>query len=114
MKKFEDLQVWQKAQEFYLELDAVFGKSKEFFFRDQILRVGLSISNNIAEGYERMSDKEFRYFLFVSKGSVGEVRSMLYLAHKKGDLDVEKRNDLLLKSEEISKMLAGLIKKMNA
>lgn len=114
MKKFEDLQVWQKAQEFYLELDAVFGKSKEFFFRDQILRAGLSISNNIAEGYERMSDKEFRYFLFVSKGSVGEVRSMLYLAHKKGDLDIEKRNDLLLKSEEISKMLAGLIKKMNA
>ena len=113
MKTFEDLQVWKKAQDFYLELDILFAKSKEFFFRDQLLRAGLSISNNIAEGYERMSDKEFRYFLFVAKGSCGEVRSMLYLAFRKNDINAEQRNKLVTDSEEISKMLAGLIKKMN-
>ncbi|MEQ8908416.1 MAG: four helix bundle protein [Vicingaceae bacterium] len=77
MKRFEDLVVWQKAQSFYLEISKEFESNKNFFFKDQILKASLSISNNLAEGFERMSDKEFRYFLFVSKGSSGEVRSML-------------------------------------
>ena len=78
------------------------------------MRAGLSISNNIAEGYERMSDKEFRYFPFVAQGLCGKVRPMLYLAFKKNDINKEHRNKLVTDSEEISKMLAGLIKKMNA
>jgi four helix bundle protein len=113
MQRFEDLKVWQKAQEFFLELDVLFKNSKDFFFRDQILRAGLSISNNIAEGYERRSDKEFRSYLFVSKGSSGEVRSMLYLACKHNKLNKEERDQLIIKSEDNSKMLAGLIKKMD-
>jgi four helix bundle protein len=54
--------------------------SKEYGFRDQIQRAAVSVMNNIAEGFERGSNKDFAKFLFIARGSVGEVRSMLYLA----------------------------------
>jgi len=113
MKRFEDLLVWQKAQELFLELNAVFKNSKDFFFRDQILRAGLSISNNIAEGFERKSNKELRYFLFVAKGSSGEVRSMIYLAFQLNKIDDSQKIKFLKSTEEVSKMLSGLIQAVN-
>ena len=113
MKRVEDLIVWEKAQDVYVELKSLFGNSKDYFFRGQILRAGLSISNNIVEGFERMTEKEFRYFPFVAQGLCGKVRPMLYLAFKKNDINKEQRNKLVTNSKEISNMLAGLIKKMN-
>jgi len=74
------------------------------------VRAVVSIMNNIAEGFERMSNSEFRRFLFIAKGSCGEVRSMLYLAYKLGYVSATQFNDLRSKSTEISKMLSGLIK----
>jgi four helix bundle protein len=68
--------------------------------------------NNIAEGYERMTNKDFKNFLYISKGSCAEVRSMLYLA---SDLKYISENNFKLLSqqaEEISKILSGLIKKL--
>lgn len=109
MKRFEDLLVWQKAQDVYVELKTLFGNSKDFFFRDQILRARLSISNNIAEGFERKLNKEFIYFLFVAKGSCGEVRSMPYLAERTGHRKEELQN-IKIQTEEVSRMLSGLIK----
>ena len=70
--------------------------------------------NNIAEGFERKSDKEFKYFLFVAKGLCGEVRSMLYLALELGYIsknDFEKFYNL---SVEISKLLSGFIKTLKS
>ncbi len=66
--------------------------------------------NNIAEGFERMSNNEFRHFLYIAKGSCGEVRSMLILAKKLNKLPEEKADELKKISLEISKMLSGLIK----
>jgi len=54
--------------------------SHDFGLRDQIRRAAVSIMSNIAEGFERNSDREFRQFLYISKGSAGEVRSLLYVA----------------------------------
>ncbi len=66
--------------------------------------------NNIAEGFERKSNKEFKYFLFIAKGSCGEVRSMLYLAKELDKISENEFTKLYSLSEEISKLLSGLIK----
>jgi four helix bundle protein len=66
--------------------------------------------NNIAEGFERKSNNEFKYFLNVSKGSSGEVRSMLTLAFELQKIDEPTYKSLFNHPEEISKILSGLIK----
>ena len=76
----------------------------------QIRRASVSISSNIAEGFERNSDKEFVYFLYVAKASAGEIRSQLYLAFDLNYLGHEGFEDLREKVIEISKMIGGLIK----
>jgi four helix bundle protein len=80
---FEDLKVWQDAREFVksvYELTSSENFKKDFGLKDQIQRASVSIMNNIAEGFERNNNKEFRKFLGYAKGSAGEVRSMLYIA----------------------------------
>ena len=109
-ERFEDIVAWQKAGELTMEIYKIFSVSRDFSFRDQIVRAVVSIMNNIAEGFERMSNSEFRRFLFIAKGSCGEVRSMLYLAYKLGYVSALQFNGLKSKSTEISKMLSGLIK----
>lgn len=66
--------------------------------------------NNIAEGFERNTNKEYRNYLFIAKGSCAEVRSMLYLANKLKYIKKEKFNKLLENTVEISKLLSDLIK----
>ena len=108
--KFEDILAWQKAGKLTVGIFDVFKDSRDFSFRDQIQRAVLSIMNNIAEGFERKSNKEFKYFLFVSKGSCGEVRSMLYVALKLNYISEQQFQGFHKSSTEISKMLSGLIK----
>ncbi|MFH1050798.1 MAG: four helix bundle protein [bacterium] len=78
--RFEDIIAWQKAQDLAVEIYHIFKQNKDYGFRDQILRAVVSISNNIAEGFERNSDNDFVRFLFISKSSCSEVKSMLYLS----------------------------------
>jgi len=66
--------------------------------------------NNIAEGYERKTNNEFKQFLFIAKGSCGEVRSMLYLSKDLNKIPDNTFNKLFTLAEEISKILSGLIK----
>jgi four helix bundle protein len=76
-----------------------FGDSINFGFRDQILRASVSVMNNIAEGFERKSNTEFKHFLYISKGSCGEVRSMLTLASELQKIDEENYLKLFALSE---------------
>lgn len=110
MATFEDLKVWQKAKALFIDLYPLIKDSKEYFLKDQLLRASLSISNNIAEGYERQTAKEFRQFLYIAKGSCGEVRSMLLLLSELDYLDRDVTRDLIDRTTEVSKMLAGFIK----
>jgi len=86
---------------------------RDFSFCDQIKRASVSIMNNIAEGYERKGDKQLKNFLFIAKGSAGEVRSMLVLAKELGYIDQEAFTDLHQLSLEIAKILSGFIKKLD-
>lgn len=108
--KFEEIIAWQKAHELSLNIYQVFKDSKDFGFRDQMQRAAISIMNNIAEGFERSTNKDFRHFLFMAKGSCAEVRSMLYLARnlKYMNQDIFDKNYNL--TVEISRLLSGFIK----
>ena len=80
IERFEDIIAWQKARELVNHVYRVFNNTKDFNFREQIQRASVSVMNNIAEGFERRTNNEFKHFLFMAKGSCGEVRSMLYAA----------------------------------
>jgi len=68
----------------------------------------VSVMNNIAEGFDRKSNNEFKQFLFIAKGSYKEVNSMLILSNELKIVDSEKMDNLLTLSEEISRMIFGL------
>lgn len=113
IQRFEDIIAWQKSKELTMLIYNDFRDSKDYSFRDQLQRASVSIMNNIAEGFERMGDKEFRKFLYIAKGSSGEVRSMLYLATELKYIDNKKFEILYNKTIEITKLLSGFIKKLN-
>ena len=108
IKKFEDIVAWQKAQDLAVEIYKIFSPIKDYGFRDQICRAVVSVSNNIAEGFDRNSNAEFIKFLFYSLGSNSEIKSMLYLANRLNYISDEQKNDLINKTEEISKIIKGL------
>lgn len=108
--KFEDIIAWQKAKIMTIKIYSSFKDSRDYGFRDQICRASISVMNNIAEGFERKSDSEFKHFLFIAKGSCGEVRSMLYLAEELKYINNEEYSILSTLANEISKIISGLIK----
>lgn len=113
IEKFEDILAWQKAKSLSLFMYTSFKSNKDYAFRDQIQRASVSILNNIAEGFERKGDKEFSHFLFIAKGSCGELRSMLYLALELKYISEKDFQKMYTESVEISKMLSGFIKSLN-
>ena len=109
MDCFESLDVWKKAAALGAEICLEFRESKDFGFKDQITRAGMSISSNIAEGFERSSYKQFGYFLKIAKGSAGEVRSQIYIGIKTGAIEKEKGLKWVNECKEVSSMLHSLI-----
>ncbi|WP_279627768.1 four helix bundle protein [Flavobacterium urumqiense] len=104
---------WQKARVFNKRIYQITENTnfkKDFDFIRQIRRASISTSSNIAEGFERNTDKEFVYFLYVVKASAGEVRSQLYLAFDLDYITNEEFEKLLESVTEISKLLSGFIK----
>lgn len=115
-KSFEEIESWKKARVlnkliYTITQQDVF--SRDFGLKDQIRRASVSISSNIAEGFERNTDKEFVYFLYVAKASAGEVRSQLYLANDLDYINEEEFRQLKNQVIEISKLIGGLIKYLN-
>ena len=111
--RFEDSIAWQKAKQLCVEVFKIFESHKDFSFRDQIQRAAVSVMNNIAEGFERKGNKEFAYFLYVAKGSCGEVRSMLILAKELNKISEEAQQTLTYLAEEVSKIISGLTKSIS-
>ena len=115
--RFEELPVWKAASTLgLLVLDL--GEKPAFrcrrSLRDQLERAAVSVSNNIAEGFERGTTKELLTFLYIARGSAGEVRSMLCLMEQMlpfGDLKSEISN-LKSLAENISRQLGGWAQKL--
>jgi four helix bundle protein len=110
---FEEINSWQKSRIFNKRIYQItenLNFKKDFDFVRQIRRASISISSNIAEGFERNTDKEFIYFLYVAKASAGEVRSQIYLAFDLDYIAKQEFDELLESVTEISKLLSGLIK----
>jgi four helix bundle protein len=113
IRTFEDLFVWQKAIVHTIEIYKRFQLVSDFGFKNQIQRASISISNNIAEGFERGSDRDFRRFLFIAQGSCSEVKSMLYIALKLNYISKDEFSAIYLQLNEIGKMLFGLMKTLS-
>ena len=110
IEKFEDIEVWKDGMNLTVELYKLLSGCRDFGFRDQLQRAAVSIPSNIAEGYERNTNKEYIQFLYIAKGSCGELRTQLYLAEKLGYITSENANQLINKTRKISSMLYNLIK----
>lgn len=89
IQKFEDLVCWQKARLLTKEIYRALKICKDYGFRDQIQRAAVSVLSNIAEGFERGTRMEFVNYLYIAKGSAGEVRAQLYVALDAEYLNIE-------------------------
>jgi four helix bundle protein len=109
IKRFEDLEIWQLARELLNLIYDDFRNCKDFTLKNQIIDAGLSIKNNIAEGFSRESDKEFKQFLNISRGSNGEVRSMYYTAEDQKYVTSEVANDRRNRTEVLKIKLTNFM-----
>ncbi len=109
--------VWQRAYELVLDVYQIaktFPKEEKFGLSSQTQRAAISVPANIAEGYERNHRKEYLQFLYISKGSLGEVETYLLLAR---DLDYISENNyqkIEEKRKETARLLNGLIKSLKS
>lgn len=110
IERFEDIIAWQKAKELALLTYKLFKNNRDYSFKDQIQRACISIMNNIAEGFERRTNKDMKHFLFIAKGSAGEVRSMVDMAYSLEYVSKSERDQLYGLTMDISKLLSGFIK----
>jgi four helix bundle protein len=110
IKNFEDLEVWKMSRELVNLIYSDFRKCRDFSFKDQISRAGLSVMNNISEGFCRNSDTEFRQFLNISKGSAGEVKSMYYIADDQKYVISETANDRRIRAQKLINGISSFMK----
>lgn len=107
---FEDLIVWQRAIDLAASVYTAWETSRDFSFRDQVQRAAVSISSNIAEGYERDSNADFIRFLYYAKGSCGEIRSQLHLARRVQLLPDPTATAMIEEARLLSRKLGAYIK----
>jgi four helix bundle protein len=106
---FEEIEAWKEARMLVKEIYAGFSNCRDFSFKDQIQRAAISIMANIAEGFERKTNKEFINFLSIARGSCAEVKSLLYTASDIGYIDSSLFNSLYGRSSKINGLLNGFI-----
>ena len=117
VKDFEELAIFQKARELSQRIYPVTNKDgfkSDFRFVQQIRAAAGSIMDNIAEGFERGGNKEFLNFLYIAKGSCGEVRSQLIRANDVGYLTPDEYEDLYTECRKLSASIMNFIKELRA
>jgi four helix bundle protein len=107
---FEDLHIWQEGIKLCVDVYHILKDNKNFGLRDQIQRSAISVPSNIAEGFERHTDKEFIRFLYMAKGSCGELRTQILVAISVFAIEPEYGQPLIDRARKISGMIQNLIK----
>lgn len=110
IRRFEDIQAWQKARELVREVykssgTSVFGR--DYALRDQIRRAAVSSMTNVAEGFARKTSRDFAHFLDVARGSAIEVQSLLYVAVDNGYLNAGQFKALYALADEVVALVGG-------
>jgi four helix bundle protein len=112
---FEDLEVWQEGCDLAVEIYGITRKgdlSRDYGLRDQMTRAAVSIPSNIAEGKERETVPELIRYLYIAKGSAGELRTHIHIACRIGYLDLEVFHALMRRAELLSKKIASFIQSL--
>ncbi len=115
VQKFEDSIAWQRAHELAVtvyQLTELEAFSRDFVLNDPIRRSVVSVMSNIAEGFERYSRPEFRRFLSIARGSVGEARSQLHLARSLGYVGEQEFESAYRLCRDVGNLIGGLRKSL--
>ena len=112
LHQFEELEVWKRSSRLAVSILELVDGIKLYALRDQMARCCILVPSNIAEGAERESNREFRRFLAIAKGSAGELRTQLYIGVRAGIFPAEVANPLIQEAKEISSMIEGLRKRL--
>ena len=105
---FENLDVWKRSARLSAEIYKSTNELKDFGFRDQLTRSGLSVPSNIAEGVSRESYKEKSRFIDIARSSLAETRTQIYIGLEIGYLEREKALYWISETKELGAMLTGL------
>lgn len=110
IERFEDIESWKEARLLVKEVYQLFTNVKDYGFRDQIQRASLSVMSNIAEGFDRSSNKEFVQFLVIARGSVSEVKSLSYAALDVGYIDKNTFSGISEHCVKLTSLINGFIR----
>ncbi len=112
-KSFEETGLWQDAMSLCTRIYQITNNTelkRDFGLKDQIRRASVSVPSNISEGFERGTNQQLIYFLYVAKGSTGELRTQLQIAYNLEYITFKEFNELREKTDSISKQIRGFIK----
>jgi len=115
IKSFKDLRIWQKGIEIVedsYQLTKGFPKEEVYGLTSQIRRASVSIPSNIAEGFKRYHNKEYKQFLFIALGSLAELETQLIIAEKLDFVSGQGLRNVFDKIEYLSRMISSLMKKL--
>ena len=115
IKTYKDLQIWQLGIDIVIDvygLTGNFPKGEIYGLVAQMRRSAISIPSNIAEGFRRFYNKEYKQFLYICSGSCGELETQVIIARKLDYINQQQENALLEKLNHIGRMISSLIKKL--
>ncbi len=116
IKNYKDLNIWKRSIEVVEDIYKItknFPKEEIYGLTSQLRRSAVSIPSNIAEGFARFSNKEYKHFLFISLGSCAELSTQIIIALRLEYFENKEADKLLNEIDEISKMTMSLIKKLD-
>jgi four helix bundle protein len=117
VRGYRDLIVWQRAMELCVALYHLtqrFPREEIYGLTNQMRRASVSIASNIAEGQGRLTREQYRHFLGIARGSSFEIETQILIAKELGFADAARFEEVEKLSDEVGKMLTGLVKKLQA